>query len=301
MTTWASLLDDAARALSAAGLDTPSVDARWIVDEVAERRDGTGILNADEEPPLYAVRRVHELVTRRARGEPLQYVVGSWAFRDLTLLVDPRVLIPRPETEHTVEVAFREAARLGLRVGGRGSWDGTETTARVADLGTGSGAIALALATGLPDALVWATDRSPAAVAVARANLAGAGRAATRVRLAEGDWFDALPPDLRASFDVIVSNPPYIAEREVADLPPEVAHYEPVGALVSGPTGLEAIEHLITGSPEYLTPGRGTLVVEIAPHQSVATRALAEGAGFAEVLVERDLAGRERVLVARGG
>jgi release factor glutamine methyltransferase len=301
VTTWASLLDDAARALTAAGLDTPSVDARWIVEDVADRRDGAGVLNADEDASPRAVRRVHELVTRRARGEPLQYVVGSWAFRELTLLVDPRVLIPRPETEHTVEVALREAARLGLRTGGRGAWDGTQTTAHVADLGTGSGAIALALATRLPDAQVWATDRSEAAVAVARANLAGAGSAATRVCLAEGDWFDALPYDLRGSFDLIVSNPPYVAEREVADLPPEVAHYEPVSALVSGPTGLEAIEHVIAGSPEYLTPGRGTLVVEIAPHQSVATRALAEGAGFTEVLVERDLAGRDRVLVARGG
>ena len=301
MTTWASLLDDAARAFTAARLDTPSVDARWIVEDVAERRDGVGILDVDEDAPPSAVRRVHELVTRRARGEPLQYVVGSWAFRDLALLVDPRVLIPRPETEQTVEVALREAARLGLRTGGRGPWEGTETTAHVADLGTGSGAIALALATRLPDAQVWATDRSAAAVAVARANLAGAGSAATRVRVAEGDWFDALPRDLRASFDVIVSNPPYLAERELADLPPEVAHYEPISALVSGPTGLEAIEHLIAASPEYLTPGRGTLVLEIAPHQSVAARELAEGAGFAEVLVERDLAGRERVLVARGG
>ena len=98
-----------------------------------------------------------------------------------------------------------------------------------------------------------------------------------------------------------MSNPPYLAERELADLPPEVAHYEPVSALVSGPTGLEAIERLVAGSTEYLTPGRGTLVVEIAPHQALAARALAEGAGFADVLVERDLAGRERVLIARGG
>jgi release factor glutamine methyltransferase len=300
VTTWASLLDAAARVLTEAGLHAASVDARWIVAEVADRRD-VGMVAADGDAPPQAVRRVHDLVQRRARGEPLQYVVGSWSFRDLNLLVDPRVLIPRPETEQTVEVALREAARLGLRTGRRGAWAGTETTAHVADLGTGSGAIALSLATQLPDAQVWATDRSAAAVAVARANLAGAGRAATRVRIGEGDWFDALPAGLRASFDLIVSNPPYLAERELADLPNEVAHYEPVSALVSGPTGLEAIEQLIADSPEYLTPERGTLVVEIAPHQSVATRALAEGAGFAEVLVERDLAGRERVLVARGG
>jgi len=136
---------------------------------------------------------------------------------------------------------------------------------------------------------------------VARANLAGAGSAATRVRVAEGDWFDALPGKLRSSFDLIVSNPPYLAECELADLPSDVAHHEPIDALISGPTGLEAIEHLIGASREYLTPGRGTLVLEIAPHQSVTVRALARAAGFAAVLVERDLAGRERVLVARGG
>jgi release factor glutamine methyltransferase len=301
VTTWASLFDDAERAFTAAGIATPAVDARWIVEEVTDQRDGAWVLVADEDVPPPAVRRVHELVTRRARGEPLQYVVGSWGFRDLTLMVDSRALIPRPETEQTVEVALGEAARLELGTGRRDPWEGTETTAHVADLGTGSGAIALALATRLRDAMVWATDRSGAAAAVARANLAGAGSAATRVRVAEGDWFDALPCELRGSFDLIVSNPPYLAECELADLPPGVAHYEPVSALVSGPTGLEAIEHLITASPEYLTPGRGTLVLEIAPHQAVAARELAEGAGFTEVLVERDLAGRERVLVARGG
>lgn len=151
------------------------------------------------------------------------------------------------------------------------------------------------------DARVWATDRSGDAAAVARANLAGIGSAATRVRIAEGDWFDALPDELLGSFDLIVSNPPYVAEREVDELPSEVADYEPIGALVSGPTGLEAIEHLIAGTPAYLTPQRGTLVLEIAPHQSEAARDLAVDAGFAEVRVERDLGGRERVLIARGG
>jgi release factor glutamine methyltransferase len=301
VTTWAALRDDAERAFTAVGLPTPAVDARWIVGEVAGRGNGSLIVGADEAAPALAVRRVRDLVTRRARGEPLQYVLGAWAFHDLTLMVDARVLIPRPETEQTVEFALAEADRLGIRSGRRNPWEGTDTTAQVADLGTGSGAIALALATRLPEAHVWATDRSGAAAAVARANLAGIGSAATRVRVTEGDWFDALPDELRGSFDLIVSNPPYVAERELVDLPPEVVHYEPIGALVSGPTGLEAIEHLIAGTPEYLTPRRGTLVLELAPHQSKAARGLAVDAGFAEVLVERDLAGRERVLIARGG
>jgi release factor glutamine methyltransferase len=301
VTTWASLRDDAERSLTTAGLPSPAVDARWIVEEVAERGNGSLALAADEPAPSLAVRRIRDLVSRRARGEPLQYVLGAWAFRDLTLMVDARVLIPRPETEQTVEVALAEADRLGLRTGRRDPWRGTETTAVVADLGTGSGAIALALATQLPDVLVWATDRSAAATAVVRANLAGIGHGATRVRVAEGDWFDALPDELHRSLDLIVSNPPYLAEREVTDLPPEVAHYEPIGALVSGPTGLEAIEQLVAGAGEYLVPGRGTLVVEIAPHQSAAAQTLAQDAGFAEVLIQPDLAGRARVLVARGG
>jgi release factor glutamine methyltransferase len=301
VTTWASLLADAEQALTAAGLATPPVDARWIIEAIADQRDGAAWIAAEQDAPPLAVRRVRQLVARRAQGEPVQYVVGTWAFRDLTLMVDPRVLIPRPETEQTVEVAFAEADRLGLRTGRRDPWEGTATSAYVADLGTGSGAIALALATRLRDVLVWATDRSAAAAAVARANLVGVGSDATRVRVTEGDWLDALPSGLRGSVDLIVSNPPYLAERELADLPPEVAHYEPTGALVAGPTGLEAVEHLIRASPDYLTPGRGTLVVEIAPHQSEAARAIAAGAGYAEVLVERDLAGRERVLIARGG
>jgi release factor glutamine methyltransferase len=295
------LLDEAERAFAAAGLPTPAVDARWIVEGVAEPDDGPLVLNLDDAAPSLAVRRIGDLVLRRARGEPLQYVIGSWAFLDLTLMLDARVLIPRPETEQTVEAALAEAERLGLRRGRRSPWRGTETTARAADLGTGSGAIALALATRLSDTQVWATDRSRAATVVARANLAGIGSAATRVRIAEGDWFDALPGELRGGFDLIVSNPPYLAERELVDLAPEVSHHEPVAALVSGPTGLEAIEHLVARAPEYLTPGRGTLVIEVAPHQATTARRLAAEAGFAEVLVEPDLAGRERVLVARGG
>jgi len=301
VTTWASLRDEAEQALTAAGLPSPAVDARWIVGEVAGLGNGSLDAGADTAAPALAARRVRDLVTRRAGGEPLQYVLGAWAFHDLTLMVDPRVLIPRPETEQTVEFALAEANRLGIRTGRRSPWQGSDTTARVADLGTGSGAIALALATRLPDVQVWATDRSAAAAAVARANLAGIGSAATRVRIAEGDWCDAIPDDLRGSFDLIVSNPPYIAERELADLPPEVLHYEPIGALVSGPTGLEAIERVIADTPEYLTPRRGTLVLEIAPHQSAAAQARAEDAGFAEILVERDLSGRDRVLIARGG
>jgi release factor glutamine methyltransferase len=170
------------------------------------------------------------------------------------------------------------------------------TTYAVADLGTGSGAIALALASELPDAEVWATDASEDALAVARANLAGAGLPATRVRLAAGDWFDALPREL--VFRVIVSNPPYVEAGE--PLPSEVGDHEPSSALVSGATGLEAIGRLAAEAPRRLEPA-GAFVCEIAPHQASAATELARAAGFAEVEVRSDLSGRHRVLVARVG
>ncbi len=236
------------------------------------------------------------MLERRAAGEPLQYVLGVWSFRGHDLLVDRRVLIPRPETEVTAEVAIEEATRLGARRGEPDPWSGGSTTYAVADLGTGSGAIALALAAELPDAEVWATDASDDALAVARANLAGAGLPATRVRLVKGDWFDALPRPFE--FRVIVTNPPYVAED--AHLPPDVADYEPRSSIVSGPTGLEAIERLVAGAPQRLAAG-GVFVCELAPHQGEVAIGLARAAGFGKAFVRRDLTDRDRVLVARLG
>ncbi len=138
-------------------------------------------------------------------------------------------------------------------------------------------------------------------MAVARANLAGAGSAATRVRLECGSWFDALPDALRGRLLLVVSNPPYVAEHEVADLPADVADWEPRQALVSGESGLEAIEVIIAGAREWLDPAGSALVVELAPHQADAAVRAAAAAGFDDVRIERDLADRDRVLVARVG
>jgi len=240
------------------------------------------------------------MVRRRIAGEPLQYVLGGWEFRGLDLFVDRRVLIPRPETEFVVEVALEEASRSGLRRSRRRlTLVDDRTSATVADVGTGSGAIALALAAELPDVEVWATDVSEDALAVARANVSGC--ASTRVRIAaSGEWFDPLPASLRGSLRLIVSNPPYVAEHEVAGLPVEVAAYEPRGALVSGPSGTEAIETLLERAPEWLAPG-ASFVCEIAPHQADPMRERAQAHGYHEVLVRTDLTGRARVLVARAG
>jgi release factor glutamine methyltransferase len=241
--------------------------------------------------PARTVTFVEDMVERRRRGEPLQYVLGVWGFRGLDLVVDRRVLIPRPETEVVVEVALAELRRLTPPP------ELPSAPPLAVDLGTGSGAIALSLALEAPLARVWGTDRSAQALAVARANLAGLGsRVAPRVRLAEGDWFDALPGELQGMVDLIVSNPPYVAATEV--LPAEVADWEPAGALVAGPTGLEEVARILAEAPAWLRRP-GAVVVEIAPHQAEAAARLAADAGFVDVDVRPDMAGRLRALVAR--
>jgi release factor glutamine methyltransferase len=298
-TTWADLRARAEARLRDVHVARPDVEARWMVERVSGYDGAELVINADERATAPAIQHLDDMLDRRAGGEPLQYVLGRWDFLGLDLMVDRRVLVPRPETEVVARAAIDEAVRLGHRRGRHDGWLAADTSYAVADLGTGSGAIALALASELPDAEVWATDASVDALAVARANVAGIGSAATRVRLLAGSWFAALPDELRRTLTVIVSNPPYVAEHELAELPRDVAEWEPRAALVSGPTGLEALEAVIAGAPEWLDPDGAALVVEHAPHQADAVLALAETAGFADAHVGRDLAGRARVLVAR--
>lgn len=223
------------------------------------------------------------MVERRLSGEPLQYVLGSWGFRTLDLLVDRRVLIPRPETEWVVEVALGVLPEDGDVV--------------VVDLGTGSGAIGLSIAAERwPRARVWLTDDSADALAVARANLAGLGRVGTKVALHEGSWWSALPPALRGSLDLVVSNPPYVAPSD--PLPAEVAEWEPASALVPGPTGLEALAEILGEAADWLRPG-GWIVSEIGETQGAAVLELATAAGLVDVEVRPDLTRRDRMLVAR--
>jgi release factor glutamine methyltransferase len=296
--TWAELRAHAQDALRGVGVDAPESEARWMVERVSGYDGVELVMGEHERATGPAIAQLDAMLERRAAGEPLQYVLGRWQFLELDLLVDRRVLVPRPETEVVARAAVDEAVRLGFRRGRGDPWV-NDTEYAVADLGTGSGALALWLASELPDAEVWATDVSEDALAVARANLAGIGVAATRVRLAAGSWFAALPGELRGRLRVVVSNPPYVAEGEVADLPPVVAHWEPRGALVSGPTGMEAIAEIVHEAFEWLEPSGGVLVVELAPHQAEAAIGLATERGFVEVDVRDDLAGRRRVLVAR--
>lgn len=277
-TAWSELHAETVARLTAAGVDGASREATWIV----ERAAGDPYRTVAERPAT--VRSHHHwrlMVERRETGEPLQYVLERWPFRRLELLVDARVLIPRPETEVVAGAALDEHARSG---------------GVVVDLGTGSGAIALSFAVERPGADVVAVDASPDAVAVARANLAGLGRAARSVRIVEGSWFDPLPDDLRGEVGVIVSNPPYVGDDE--DLPAQVVDWEPATALRAGPDGLDDIRVIVAGALDWLCPG-GSLVVEHAPAQAATVRDLAAAAGFDHVATGADLAGRDRYLVAR--
>jgi len=264
-------------------------EARWLVQQAAGRTAAEWLADLDERAPDRCLAFVEQMVQRRAAGEPLQYVLGSWGFRRLDLALDRRVLIPRPETEQVVEHALAELTRLRLATG---------KPPRVVDLGTGSGAIALSIAVEVAGAEVWATDASEGALLVARANIAGTGgMAATRVRVAAGSWYDALPPELAGRVDLVISNPPYLAHAELADLDPTVVEWEPHQALVAGPSGLEAIEVVVEGALRWLRRP-GAVVVELAPPQAKAAVALALAAGFDRALVRPDLTGRPRALVA---
>jgi release factor glutamine methyltransferase len=269
----------------------PDVEARWLVEEVS----GLDRSRWGETATAAGRARLAALVERRLAGEPLQYVLGRWSFRGLDLLIDRRVLIPRPETEVVAEVAIAEARELHLPPPTRAS--GAPYV--IADMGTGSGALALALAAELTEAEVWATDRSAAALEVARANLTAVDpSAASRVHFEEGMWYEALPGGLRGRLRVIVSNPPYVTEAEFAGLPAEVRDHEPTAALVAGPIGRESLEELVAGGLDWLAPG-GALVLELAPDQAAPLQVTAVAAGYEAVAIHRDLAGRDRVLVAR--
>jgi release factor glutamine methyltransferase len=269
-------------------------EARFIVEEVlgSPSSGGDRILRPAD------VETARALTARRCAGEPLQYVLGHWAFRSLDLLVDRRVLIPRPETEQVVEVALGEIGSAGI------------APLTVVDAGTGSGAIALSLATELAgrhaDACIWATDASPEALAVARANLDRVCRqhdgALAPVHFVHGNWLDPLPRRLRGVVDLVVSNPPYVAGHEWPDLAGDVRR-EPLAALVAGDgsdgtPGLADVEAVLSESRAWLARP-GAVVIELSPHQSDAAARMARGMGYDDVRVETDLARRPRALVGR--
>ena len=256
-------LSAASAALEAAGCESPRLDAELLLADALGLDRSVLISDPGLGVPAGAARLIGERIRRRIAREPVAYILGRKGFRYIELAVDRRVLIPRPETELLVEVA-RELP------GG----------ARVHDVGTGSGAVALALLDERPDLAVSASDASSEAVAVARAN-------ARRLGL------DLEPAVLRGmpagDFDLVVANLPYVADEELASLAPEIRCHEPHEALLGGPDGLDAIRELVAGSP----PGT-LLAFEHAPQQAAAVRALLE-----EAETRRDMAGQERVTVGR--
>lgn len=230
--------------------------------------------------------RLAEWLERRVAGEPVQYITGRAAFRDLDLAVSPAVLIPRPETEELVETVLRV---LNAR---RGAWPHP----RVLDLGTGSGAIALAIASEWPDASVTATDVSPDALNVARAN-ARALNLDSRITFLEGHWFEPLDPDEK--FQAVVSNPPYVSTTEWDALPRDVKLHEPSRALFSGSSGLDDLREIADLAPDWLVAG-GLLALELSENRAEEVAAWFEGAHDWEgVELRDDMSGRPRILLVR--
>ncbi|BDG61781.1 peptide chain release factor N(5)-glutamine methyltransferase [Caldinitratiruptor microaerophilus] len=270
--------------LAAAGVGDPAREARWLLAHALGVPLSDPALLPDRPLPEEVAGAFWRAVERRAAREPLAYILGTQEFMGLTLRVTRDVLVPRADTAVLVEAAVE-----ALREAFPGA-----TELRVADVGTGSGCIAVAICRLLPQARVWATDVAPAALAVARENAASVG-CAGRVTFLEGDLLDPLPPALR--LHAIVSNPPYVAEDEWPGLMPEVREYEPRQALLAGPDGLAVIRRLVAGAPERLEPG-GVLALEVGYRQAEAVLALLRARGL-EAAARRDPAGHLRAVIGR--
>ena len=270
--------------LEGKGIARGRLDAEHLLAEVLGLRRLELYLQFDR--PLVAVEldRYRPLLKRRAKREPLQYILGRAAFRELDLEVDERVLIPRPETEILLDEVLEWAA------------DHVGEQARGLDLGTGSGAIALSLVLEGPFELVVATDTSEAALEIARRNADAAGLS-EKVEFRLGSYFDPIAEG--EVFDLVVSNPPYVAEGEAPSLEPEVREWEPGDALFAGPDGLAALSAIVAGAGRYLRPG-GLLALEVGVGQARPVVAMLEDRGeYVDVRVRRDLADRERIVRTR--
>lgn len=288
--------------LEAAGLDSPGPESERLLAHVLGVERSALALRSDAEVPADALAELARLIARRGEGEPLQHLEGTVEFRHLVLRADARALIPRPETEQLIDLvsrSLREPAGGGVRVVARPGDSARTARARLAlDVGTGSGAIALALlAEGLAERVVG-LDVSPAALAQARENLEMAGIEPGRLelRLTGPDPFAALEDGER--FDLLVSNPPYVSEAEMRQLPPEVRR-EPREALEGGPDGLDVLRLIARRGAEFVEPGGG-LWLEIGASQGESVTRLFEAAGtWSGVRCLADLSGRDRFVTAR--
>lgn len=280
-----ALLGVTKRTLAQAGVEQADQESRWIVSHALGLESHQLVSRAEQSVSDETWARVASLASRRSAREPLQYILGTQEFCGLEFHVTPAVLIPRPETELLVQEALRVV-------------DFAKETVLV-DVGTGSGCVAVTLATILSKARIVAVDRSPEALAVAKANAERHG-VVDKIEWMEGDLLSPLRErELMGKVDVIASNPPYIAEAEWANLQPEVRGFEPRSSLVSGPLGTEFHERLLRESLDYLAPG-GTLVMEIGSGQFPAVRRMVEQIkDYGPAQVVKDEAGLERTVVVQ--
>lgn len=284
MTTLTEALRTVVVRLRDAGVPSPEVDARWLVEAVTgcdPRRDAQAPLAGDDE------RELARLVDRRCAREPLQLVIGTTAFHDIELRCRPGVFIPRPETEVLAGIA------LDL-VRGRGS-------AIVLEPCCGTGAIGLTIASGTDRAVVTIADRSEAAVVLAEENrerLESAGRLRSPVVVRRGPLMDPFDPALRGHVDVLVANPPYLPLADLPSMEPEVAAHDPHDALFGGPDGHEVVDALLSAASDWLAPG-GTVVLEIDARRSASALVRAREEGLVDVEARQDLTGADRFVLAR--
>ncbi len=284
--TLGDLRRQAGALLRDAGIANAVREADWLLASVLDMPAHVLIVEGARSVAARQAEQVRSLLKRRAAHEPLQYLLGTQEFRGLDIAVTPDVLIPRPETELLVEEALRAASGIAEPV--------------MADVGTGSGCIAVAIACERPDATVYALDLSGGALAVARSNATRHG-ACGRIRFIRADLLGAFNGTAAEIFDVFVSNPPYIPEQDVEKLQPEVARYEPRAALAAGPDGLAFYRRLLRETPPLLKPG-GRLIMELGYGQAEAVTHLARQDGaFDSVECRKDAAGIDRVLLARRG
>jgi release factor glutamine methyltransferase len=263
-------------------------EARWLCEHASGMDSAEFSAEQDQLVTVACAKSLNSMVRDRLSGVPLQYVMKRWAFRHLDIMVDKRVLIPRPETEQVVQVALDIARKTS-----------SDQALRVVDLGTGSGVIGLSMAfeLGAEAAHVWLTDASVDALDVARANMVGIGRAAANVRVVHGSWWDALPQDIAGQIDIAICNPPYIAQND-NEVAPDVHLYEPHSALYASDNGLSDLRTVIEGASSWLKKS-GWLVLEIGYQQGAEVLAMMSASGFVGAEIKQDLSGRDRIAVGQ--
>ncbi len=280
MTTLATLHRDARARLSAAGIADAALDARILVEDLTGTSCTDLLSRPDTVVPPDAAARLSAALARRIAGEPVHRILGAREFYGLRLTLAPDTLEPRPDTETLVDVALPHLARAADRAG----------SARLLDLGTGTGAVALSLLSAEPRAQAVATDIAPGALAAARANAVSLGLA-ERAAFVLSDWFD----QVTGRFDIIVSNPPYIPSAEIESLAREVREHDPRRALDGGVDGLDPYRIIARGCDAHLAPG-GVVAVEIGAGQGPDVTGIFAAQGYRLLENRRDLAGHERAL-----